>query len=104
VQTRSVSKTELMDLLGGLCGGIFIDQAFEDMCRARLGRKWDRLSKSGIKQIMKNEWEAGTKPEFKPSNTKDYIVAIPAEAFGKESLDDTSKEPVIKNGRIHFKR
>jgi hypothetical protein len=93
-----------MDLLGGLCGGIFIDQAFEDMCRARLGRKWDRLSKSGIKQIMKNEWEAGTKPEFKPSNTKDYIVAIPAEAFGKESLDDTSKEPVIKNGRIHFKR
>lgn len=100
---KPILMHEAVEGTGGLCGGIFIDQAFEDMCKGRLGRKWDRLSKAGIKQIMKNEWETGAKPEFKPSNTKDYIVAIPAEAFGRDGLDDVSREPVIKNGRIHFK-
>lgn len=74
-----------MSTSGGLCGGIFIDQAFEDMCRFRLGRKWDRLSKAGIKQIMRNEWAVGAKSEFKPSNTKDYIVAIPAEVLARKA-------------------
>jgi hypothetical protein len=90
--------------LGGLCGGIFIDEAFEYMCKNRLGRKWDRLSKAGIKEIMKGEWEVSIKPQFKPMvPEKEYIVAVPAEAFGKTSLDDTSKQPFIRNGRIHFK-
>ncbi|KAF2814241.1 actin-like ATPase domain-containing protein [Mytilinidion resinicola] len=88
---------------GGLCGGIFIDETFERMCKARLGRKWDHLSKAGIKEIMKGEWEHAIKPQFMPGNrTKEYIVRIPAEAFGKSSLDDTSRQPFIKNGRIHF--
>ena len=74
------------------------------MCKARLGRRWDRLSKAGIKEIMKGEWEQAIKPQFKPSNSKkEYIVSIPAEAFGKSSLDDYTKEPHMKNGRIHFK-
>ena len=90
---------------GGLCGGVFIDEAFETMCKNRLGRKWDRLSKAGIKEIMKGEWEQAIKPQFKPGNTaKQYIVSIPAEAFGKSGLDDTSREPHIKGGRIHFQR
>ncbi len=74
------------------------------MCKARLGRKWDRLSKAGIKEIMKGEWEHAIKPQFKPvNNEKEYIVGIPAEAFGKSNLHDDSREPFIKNGRIHFK-
>ncbi|KAF4627514.1 hypothetical protein G7Y89_g10639 [Cudoniella acicularis] len=94
---------EAVEGKGGLCGGIFIDEAFEHMCKSRLGRKWDRLSKAGIKEIMKGEWEHAIKPQFKPLSTKkEYIVGIPAEAFGKASLDDTSREPLIKNGRIHF--
>lgn len=74
------------------------------MCKARLGRMWDRLSKAGIKELMKGEWEYAIKPQFKPTNpNKEYIVAIPAEAFGKSKLDDTTREPFIKNGRIHFR-
>jgi len=90
---------------GGLYGGIFIDEEFEALCKARLGRKWDRLSKAGIKEVMKGEWEHAIKPQFKQGNDgKEYIVGIPAEAFGKTSLDDDSREPIIKKGRIHFKR
>ncbi|KAF2682390.1 actin-like ATPase domain-containing protein [Lentithecium fluviatile CBS 122367] len=98
-----ISMDEAVEGTGGLCGGIFIDEAFERMCKARLGRKWDRLSKAGIKEIMKGEWEHAIKPQFKPGNNqKEYIVGIPAEAFGRESLDDTKRQPFIKNGRIHF--
>jgi hypothetical protein len=93
---------------GGLCGGIFIDQVFESMCKNRLGRLWSRLSQAGIKKMMKDEWEYAVKPQFKLGNSKDeYIVAIPAEAFkgaSPDSMDDDTRLPVIRNGRIHFPR
>ena len=90
---------------GGLCGGIFIDEAFERICKNRLGRRWDRLSKAGIKKIMKEEWEYGIKHQYKPGNRKkEYIVQPPAEAFANSSLDDETRKPIIKNGRIHFTR
>lgn len=91
---------------GGLCGGIFIDEAFETMCKSRLGRKWNKLTQNGVKDIMKNEWEYAIKPQFKLENTltEEYIVAIPAEAFESSDLNDESRRPIIKNGRIHFSR
>ncbi|KAG5806493.1 hypothetical protein H9Q74_007373 [Fusarium xylarioides] len=95
---------EAVEGSGGLCGGIFIDEAFEYMIKNRLGRRWDRLSRAGIKELLKGEWELSIKPQFKPTNSsKEYLVSVPAEAFGKEKkLTDTAKEPYIKNGRIHF--
>lgn len=94
-------------LIGGLCGGIFVDEAFELMCRERLGRQWSNLSQTGIKDIMKNEWEYAIKPQYKPSkhyNENDLMVPIPAEAFKGSDLNDQTRKPVIKNGRIHFER
>ncbi|KAL6232783.1 hypothetical protein BDW75DRAFT_216790 [Aspergillus navahoensis] len=98
-----IAMHEAVEGTGGLCGGIFIDEAFERACKSRLGRRWDHLSKAGIKEIIKGEWEHAIKPQFKPQGSKkEYIVSIPAEAFGKNSLDDMSREPFIKKGRIHF--
>ncbi|CAI7659240.1 unnamed protein product [Penicillium glandicola] len=51
---------------GGLCGGIFIDEAFETICRDRLGRQWNKLSPTGVKSILKSQWEQSYKPTFKP--------------------------------------
>lgn len=92
--------------LGDLCGGIFVDEAFQNMCRKRLGTKWSQLSQAGIKELMRLQWENGIKPQFRPNDTsKEYIVAIPAEAFKNQNeMNDSSKKPIIKNGRIHFKR
>ena len=75
------------------------------MCKSRLGRKWNKLSQTGIRDIMKSEWEYAIKPQFRLENaTKEYIVAIPAEALEGSSLDDESRKPYIKSGRIHFAR
>ena len=63
------------------------------------------MSRAGIKEVMKGEWEHAIKPQFRLGNNgKEYIVGIPAEAFGTANLDDDSREPFIKKGRIHFKR
>lgn len=100
----SIAFDKLMTLLGGLCGGLLIDEAFETMCKRRLGRRWDNLSKKGINDLMRGEWEQYIKPQFKPGSTHgDWIVGIPAEAFERSKLDDLSRQPYIKQGRIHFR-
>ncbi|KAB8272950.1 hypothetical protein BDV30DRAFT_116736 [Aspergillus minisclerotigenes] len=99
-----IAMDEAVEGTGGLCGGIFIDEAFKYMCKRRLGRRWDHLSKAGINEILRGEWEQGIKRQYKPqASNKEYIVSIPAEAFGKGRIDDDSEEPHIKKGRIHFK-
>ncbi|KAI0833091.1 actin-like ATPase domain-containing protein [Hypoxylon sp. FL0890] len=103
-RVKPLALREAAEGIGDLCGGIFIDEAFERICKNRLGRGWDRLSKVGIRDIMKGEWEHAIKPQFKVlSSKKEYIVSIPAEAFpSKESQTDTTRQPIIKDGRIHF--
>lgn len=88
-----------------MCGGIFVDEAFENICKKRLGRKWDRLGKIGINDVIKRQWQQEIKPQFKVSNSaNEYIVNIPAEAFGNiNDQSDSSRQPLIKNGPIHFK-
>jgi hypothetical protein len=63
---------------------------------------------AGVNTIMKKEWEYGIKPQFsmRDAPLKEYPVLIPAEVF-KEStsnMNDASKKPVIKDGRIQFRR
>lgn len=82
-----------------------MDEAFETICKGRLGRRWGNLSQTGINSIMKNEWEDSIKAGYKPRDDgREFIVPIPAEAFKGGNLNDNSKSPVIKNGRIHFSR
>ncbi|RMJ12396.1 hypothetical protein CDV36_007943 [Fusarium kuroshium] len=101
-----ILMNEAVEGTGGLCGGIFIDEAFEAMIKNRLGRKWNQISQSGIKEMLKGDWELSIKPQYKPGNgKKEYIVSIPAEAYQKddELFNDMTQEPFIKRGRIHFK-
>ncbi|KAL4736402.1 hypothetical protein BDV11DRAFT_211253 [Aspergillus similis] len=102
--TNPIAMREAVEGRGGLCGGLLIDEAFEAMCKRRLGRRWDNLSKKGINDLMRGEWEQYIKPQFRPGSTHgDWIVGIPAEAFGRSNLDDLSRQPYIKQGRIHFR-
>ncbi|KAL4790417.1 hypothetical protein BDV19DRAFT_402038 [Aspergillus venezuelensis] len=102
--TNPIAMREAVEGRGSLCGGLLIDEAFEAICKRRLGRRWDNLSKKGINDVMRGEWEQYIKPQFTPGSTNgDWIVGIPAEAFDRSNLDDLSKQPYIKQGRIHFR-
>jgi hypothetical protein len=72
--------------------------------KARLGRRWDQLSQNGIKEIIKTDWELSAKRSYRLEHIKrEFPVRIPAEVFADTELDDTSREPHIKQGRILLK-
>ncbi|TGJ86878.1 hypothetical protein E0Z10_g1906 [Xylaria hypoxylon] len=103
--TKPIVLAEAVEGTGRLAGGIFIDETFEQMCKGRLKHKWNQLSKAGLRDVMKNEWEYGIKPQFRPGKVgKTHIVSLPAELFREtaSSLNDTKRKPYIKDGRIHF--
>ncbi|RWA04839.1 hypothetical protein EKO27_g10263 [Xylaria grammica] len=65
-RTKPMILGEAVEGTGGLCGGMFIDEVFKNMCMGRLGSKSKQLSNEGIREIMKGQWEYGIKPQFKP--------------------------------------
>ncbi len=100
-----VVMEEAVEGTGGLYGSIFIDEAFEKMSQRRLGRKWENLSKTGVKELVKGEWQQAVKPQYKPqaNSRRQYTVGIPAEAFSTYAdMTDTAREPHIKRGRFHL--
>uniref|UniRef100_A0A8H7K210 Uncharacterized protein n=1 Tax=Bionectria ochroleuca TaxID=29856 RepID=A0A8H7K210_BIOOC len=103
----SLNPIELHEAAGGeagICGGMFIDEKFRLICKARLGRHWFNLTLKGIGEIMQSQWEHGTKTIFSTKNDKKkHIISVPAEAFAtKKDMNDQTREPKIIDGRIHF--
>lgn len=87
--------------LGALCGGIFIDQAFIELCKARLGSSWSFLNKSSLRYIVRDDWECGIKPQFRMSGLeKDFTVRFPSEI--SVGVDTGKAFNRIKAGRIFF--
>ncbi|KAI1425003.1 hypothetical protein F5Y12DRAFT_397991 [Xylaria sp. FL1777] len=99
-----IRMEEAVEGQGGLCGGIFVDQAFEVKCKKCLGRRWDRLSKNDINDVMREDWERGVKPQFTPSLDRDYPIRVPAGAFPDGKTSDDKCDPIIKNARMMFTR
>ncbi|KAI0970582.1 hypothetical protein F4678DRAFT_479977 [Xylaria arbuscula] len=76
------------------------------LCDGRLGAVWKRLGNAGIKHVLKNEWEYGLKKQFKPGKSgKRHVVTLPISLIkgGTSGLNDTTREPHIKDGVIYFR-
>ncbi|CAI7646846.1 hypothetical protein N7533_009950 [Penicillium manginii] len=101
-----ITMGEAVEGTGALCGAVLIDNAFQGLCRNRLGRRWTLLSPIGLKEIMKDKWERTYKRQFvpKPDSQEEYVVPIPAEAFVNTGQDDLSQLPHIKKARIYFRQ
>ncbi|KAI6350861.1 hypothetical protein MCOR25_010337, partial [Pyricularia grisea] len=79
-----------------LCGGIFIDEAFEQLCKRQFGSQWNSLSKTAARDIIRDDWEFGIKPQVrKNSGFKAFTVRVPSEINTKSTVG-------VKSGRMHF--
>ncbi|KAK8071323.1 hypothetical protein PG997_011526 [Apiospora hydei] len=77
--------------------------AFQRKVKKCLGRRWDRLSKLDINELMDNHWENGPKQKFSLDHDASYVVKLPSAAFSSRSVrNDTRCDPPIKNGRMVF--
>lgn len=89
--------------LGNVCGGVFVDEDFEVLCKNRMGRKWSKFSQADVKLLLNKEWEYSIKPRYSESDPREeYLVTLPIRSLADSELNDTSRKPHIKNGRIHF--
>ena len=64
---------------GKMCGGIFVDEQFQNVMQTRLGKRWEKLKPEQVKKVMNDEWEYGIKRLFQ-NDSRDWEVKLPAEA------------------------
>ncbi|KAI6398031.1 hypothetical protein MCOR07_008314 [Pyricularia oryzae] len=95
-QVNPISMKEAVEGKGALCGGIFIDEAFENLCYKQFGLEWVELSKTAARHIIRDDWEFGIKPQFRKNcASKAFTVRVPSEISFKSAVG-------VKNGRMHF--
>ncbi|KAM3555584.1 hypothetical protein ARSEF4850_005920 [Beauveria asiatica] len=62
---------------GGLCGGIFVDQNFDDLITHKMrGSPWKGLDSAEKRKFMKDSWENGIKPQFS-GNDRSFFAEVP---------------------------
>ncbi|KAJ2973178.1 hypothetical protein NQ176_g6757 [Zarea fungicola] len=62
---------------GGLCGGIFVDQNFENLIATKVGQKeWDNLDVFEKRRFINQDWENGIKTQFE-NQDRDWPVSLP---------------------------
>ncbi|KAH0430382.1 hsp70 family chaperone [Colletotrichum camelliae] len=79
---------------GRLCGCLFLDQAFVEMVRSKVGSVWDALPNEEIRQLLHNDWEHGIKKQFHGQD-RDWVVTLP---YGCRSAADQisrARKPVL---------
>lgn len=58
--------TDIVEGKGGLCGAIFLDQAFRKLVIQQVGHeKWDSVPKAEREHFMEQQWENGLKRTYK---------------------------------------
>ncbi|KAM3449082.1 hypothetical protein MY3296_007197 [Beauveria thailandica] len=62
---------------GGLCGGIFVDQNFDDLITHKMeGSPWKGLDSAEKRKFMKDSWENGIKSQFS-GNDRSFFAEVP---------------------------
>ncbi|KAI0483735.1 hypothetical protein F4859DRAFT_529040 [Xylaria cf. heliscus] len=62
---------------GALCGGTFLDKAFEALLKHSVGEvSWNKMTGSDIRRMMNSEWEHGIKKSFH-GEPDYYTVELP---------------------------
>ncbi|KAM3514974.1 hypothetical protein MY11210_001333 [Beauveria gryllotalpidicola] len=62
---------------GGLCGGIFVDQNFDDLITRKMGGSpWKGIDSAEKRKFMKDNWENGIKSQFS-GNHRSFFAEVP---------------------------
>ena len=82
--------------IGGLCGAIFVDEAFKEVLKKKFGKKWTKMQESSRRDLLFNQWETGIKRKFTQNSKKPYSFRIPFECLlAKERRSSGAAIPTI---------
>ncbi|KAJ4996040.1 Hsp70 family chaperone [Colletotrichum sp. SAR 10_66] len=97
VETDPLVVKEAVKGDGGLCGGVFLDEAFIGLMKRRMTTHiWNNLPKDEIKKLMNGDWEHGIKQQFE-GDDQDWPVEVPV---GDQSTDPSRRGIMKKKNLI----
>lgn len=80
---------------GGLCGAVFVDEAFVEVLRNKFGpARWAKLTAKSHTRLMHTEWETMIKPNF-DGRPQTWEIQLPFECGNIQSLKDGAEWPII---------
>ncbi|TEA15828.1 Chaperone protein DnaK [Colletotrichum sidae] len=80
---------------GRLCGGVFLDEAFAQLLREKLGHNaWDAMTKNEAQRVLHNDWEHGIKRQFYGQD-KDWIVVLPYNCSSVSGSKGLWRKPIL---------
>ncbi|KAK3488063.1 uncharacterized protein B0T23DRAFT_447115 [Neurospora hispaniola] len=81
IQAEPMIVKECVKGSGGLCGAVFLDEAFTNVLKGKFGKKWEMMDESNRRDMVRTQWETGIKRNFKMSSNKSYNIRIPMECL-----------------------
>ncbi|EGO59403.1 hypothetical protein NEUTE1DRAFT_39823 [Neurospora tetrasperma FGSC 2508] len=81
IQAEPMIVKECVKGSGGLCGAVFLDEAFTNVLKSKFGKKWVKMDESNRRDMVRTQWETGIKRNFKMSSKKSYNIRIPMECL-----------------------
>ncbi|KAI1268069.1 hypothetical protein F5Y18DRAFT_442467 [Xylariaceae sp. FL1019] len=79
---------------GALCGATFLDEAFENFMKVRVGAQiWAVMDREAMKKMMSSEWEHGIKSEFNGKKLN-YTIDVPKK--GKRTQEKVTSTEIRK--------
>lgn len=80
---------------GGLCGAVFVDEAFVEVLKNKFGpARWAKLKTKSYTRLMHTEWETMIKPNF-DGRPQTWEIQLPFECGDIQSLKDGAEWPII---------
>ena len=94
--TCSLRGTYLTVTLGGLCGAVFADEAFQKMLKKKFGSaQWDKMKAQSRTNIIHAQWEHMIKPDF-DGRDRTWEIAVPFECLDLKLLKAAAELPTVQ--------
>ncbi|KAK3502989.1 hypothetical protein B0T13DRAFT_501190 [Neurospora crassa] len=81
IQAKPMIVKECVKGSGGLCGAIFVDDAFKEVLKRKFGKRWEMMDESNRRDMIRTQWETGIKRNFKMGSDRSYNIRIPMECL-----------------------
>ncbi|KAH7329328.1 hypothetical protein B0I35DRAFT_473943 [Stachybotrys elegans] len=96
VQTNPMVVRESVKGDGGLCGAVFLDEAFDDKLKRKVPRSiWSELGREGRRDIKNTHWENGIKTQFRNDGTP-WKILLPFVENGQPVQLTFTNEEVLR--------
>ena len=96
VSTEPMTVRECVTGQGGLCGAVFVDDAFARLLELKMGKaSWDKMTSTSRQRILNDDWEHGIKKQFL-GQERTWTIQYPFECIDSHERKSLKRWPKIE--------